>query len=37
MAINREQNGVRFHGSFMLKNTLALSIALGKEDGELGY
>ncbi len=25
------------YGSFMLKNALALSIALGKEDGELGY
>ena len=25
------------YGSFMLKNALALSIALGKEDGDLGY
>ncbi len=25
------------YGSFMLKNALALSIALGREDGELGY
>ena len=25
------------YGSFMLKNALALAIALGKEDGELGY
>jgi len=25
------------YGSFMLKNALALSIVLGKEDGDLGY
>ncbi len=25
------------YGSFMLKNALALSIALEKEDGDLGY
>jgi len=25
------------YGSFMLKNALALSIVLGKEDGDFGY
>ena len=28
---------VRAYGSFMLRNALAISLALGVEDGELGF